>query len=152
MSRALSTTEGDYLHSPVDDLESFLWVAIWSIFFNRDHKESRSAKERKIADYLSENEKEKAIDSYSRLVCDATTSDIARRFQPVLTDWWKKVRDRSEMWSRRVLRGAPNNAGGEYYLPHFHSFALEGAVDVLQVLADHWNGDISWESWTRPAP
>jgi len=37
--------------------------------------------------------------------------------------------------------------GGEYYLPYFHHFALQGVVDVLEILEEHWNGDIGWESW-----
>jgi len=45
---------------------------------------------------------------------------------------------------------APNDASGEYCLPHFHRFALQGVVEVLEVLADHWDEEISWESWTNP--
>ena len=148
MSRALLYAKKGYLHSPVDDLESFFWVAIWSVFFNKDHAKELSDEEKSIRDRLVEGSKDIAINSYSELVFDATTSDIARRFQSVLYDWWMKVRDRTTTWSRKVLRDAPDNADGKYYLPHFHRFALEGVVDVLQVLANHWDSEIDWESWT----
>jgi hypothetical protein len=34
MSQKLLRAEGDYLHSPLDDLEAFFWVALWSVIFN----------------------------------------------------------------------------------------------------------------------
>ena len=54
-------------------------------------------------------------------------------------------------WRREVVNNAPDNAGKEYYLPYLHRFALQGALDVLQVLESHWDGEIGWESWTAPA-
>jgi len=152
MSRALLDAEGSHLHSPVDDLESFFWVAVWSVFFNKDIAKGHSNGERSIRDHLVGCRKSNAMDKYSTLVCDATTSNIVQRFQAVLFDWWTKVQNRSATWSRKVLRDAPQNAGREYYLPHFHRFALEGVADVLQVLSDHWNDEIGWESWAAPKP
>ena len=35
----------------------------------------------------------------------------------------------------RFLGDAPKDAGKEYYLPHFHLSALQGLVDVLQVMS-----------------
>ena len=154
MSRTLSDAEGSYLHSPVDDLESFSWVAIWSVFFNKDHTkaEAYSNQEKKIMDYLTDGQKRRAIDRYSELVCDDTTSNIGRHSQAVLYDWWTKVQDRSRKWSKEVLCGAPKNAGRDYYLPHFHRFALEGVADVLEVLSNHWDEEIGRESWAEAEP
>ena len=39
-------------------------------------------------------------------------------------------------WRRMVPDEEPENADGEYYLPHFHRFDLEGVVDALQMLTD----------------
>jgi len=42
------------------------------------------------------------MNKYSAFVFDTTTSNIARRFHPVLYDWRMKVRDRSTTWSQKV--------------------------------------------------
>lgn len=142
------------MHSPVDDLESFFWVVIWSVFFNKDHANGKaySDEEKDIMDRLARGDKGRAVDNYSRLLCDATTSNIGQLFQPILEDWWIKVRDRDLRWSKEVLRGAPKNAGRDYYLPHFHHFALEGVADALEVLLNHWDKEIGQESWARLEP
>ena len=48
MSRTLLSS-GDWLHSPVDDLESFFWVAVWSVFFNKDDTRVYSDEEKDIS-------------------------------------------------------------------------------------------------------
>ena len=154
MSRALLNAEGDYLHSPVDDLESCFWVSVWSVFFNEDeaNEKHRSVPERRIKDRLDKSDKAGAMDSVSELRPHGNYSNIAHRFRSVLFDWWTQVRDRNKAWMDEVVDNAPENAGKEYYLPYFHRFALEGVLQALQVLAKHWNGEIEWESWTAPAP
>ena len=70
-------------------------------------------------------------------------------FRPILEDWWSKLQNVDVEWSRTVLNSAPMNVGEEYYLPHFHRSALQGVVDVLEVLERHRGGEISsTESWT----
>ena len=83
---------------------------------------------------------------------DGEYSSIVRCFLPVLFDWWVRVQFRDRAWVNEVVTSAPKDAGAEYYLPHFHRFALEGVLGALQVLAKHWNGEIGWESWTASAP
>jgi len=151
MSRALHDAKKGYLHSPVDDLEPFFWVAFWSVFFNKHHTGAYSDEEKDIMDYLVDGQKGRAMDTYSELVCDDTTSNIGRHSQAVLDDWWTKVRDRNRKWSKEVLRGAPKNVGRDYYPPHFHRFALEGVADALEVLLNHWDEEmIGWKSWAGP--
>jgi hypothetical protein len=86
----------------------------------------------------------------SRLLHHKKHSNITQRFRPMLVEWWKSMRDRFVVWSEEVIGDEPENPDGEYYLPHFHRFALQGVFDVLQVLAKHWDGEIGWESWTAP--
>ena len=149
MSRALFEAEGAYLHSPVDDLESFFWVAFWSVFFNKDTAKGQTDAEKVIKDHLVGNRKAVAMDNYSALK-RGKYSDITHRFRPILLEWWRTVRDRQSLWTELVLNDEPDDANGEYYLPHFHRFAVEGVVDVLKLLAKHWDDEISWESWTGP--
>ena len=70
-------------------------------------------------------------------------SEIAKRFLPVLKVWWTKVEDKNLEWFDEVASCAPLGAGEGYYLPRFHRFALQGVVDILEVMAEYWSGEIS---------
>ena len=73
---------------------------------------------------------------------------VADDFQGIIDDWWMKVQYLNWEWHLEVMESPPENAGSRYYLPHFHCFALQGVLDVLEVLKKHWNSEISWKSWT----
>lgn len=139
----------DYLHSPVDDLESCFWVALWSVVFNEDHKHLFSRAEHMVRGCLAQTMKVDAAYDFGRLRFN-DCSNIVQSFKPVVGAWWEMVRDIGPNWIREVLVRAPKDAGEEYYLPHFHLSALQGVVDVLQVMLEYWDGEIGWESWTAP--
>jgi len=152
MSRTLVGAKKGHLHSPVDDLESFFWVAVWTVFSNKDHEKNRSEEEKSIMEHLSWCRKDVAMSDYSVFVLDSATSNIVRHLRPILLDWWMRVRDRSMRWTNQVPMEVPNGAHGKYYLPHFHCFAPEGVVDVLEVLLTHWDKEAGWKSWVLPGP
>ncbi|KAF9778744.1 hypothetical protein BJ322DRAFT_1092398 [Thelephora terrestris] len=150
MSRALLDTPGEYLHSPVDDLESFFWVALWSVLFNKTSGEE-SGVEGPARQALTKNNKDLGIRQFGYLEGVEQRNQATQRFQAVIQDWWKKVEPLSEQWRREVFIKRPRDADAKYYLPHFHRFALRGVVDVLEVLEKHWkDGEIGWSSWSRP--
>ena len=151
MSRALFNTTGDYLHSPVDDLESFFWVAVWSVFFNKADTGAKSAQEMRMQDELYKNNKEVAKDGISLLPGEAN-SGATEPFQFMLIAWGAKVDQRRLEWFVEVLRRRPDDAKGEYYLPHFHRFALRGVVDVLEVLETFKDDGINSDSWAVTPP
>ena len=146
MSRALLRAKWGHLHSPVDDLESFFWVVVWSVVFNKGGTGTKSAEEQDIRDCLTRGNRDEAMRLYSILSDDGEHRNITQRLRNVLFEWWIRVRDRYTVWSKEVLKSKLKDAGGEYYLPHFHRYALQGVVDVLEVFADHWNDEISSES------
>ena len=149
MSRSLLGAEEEYLHSPVDDLESFFWVALWSVMFNNESGQW-SSREEVVQRALLDIDKDKAIRCFLVLPPD-TCNHPARCFRDVMTDWWFKVQNRQVNWVRDVLEKIPEDTDKEsYFLPHFHRFALQGVLDVLGVLHKHWEGEISWKSWTGP--
>ena len=57
------------------------------------------------------------------------------------------MRDWPDKWTEEVHE---KGADCKYWLRHFHRLALRGVLDVLEVLEKHWDGEISWESWTAP--
>ena len=83
-------------------------------------------------------------------LADNDKNTIIRRFRPTLVALWGAVRDKRREWVTEVIKHAPKDAGEEYYLPYFHRFALQGVADILQVVSDHWNGQIGWGSWAEP--
>ena len=139
-----------HLHSPVDDLESCFWVALWSVLFNEGHEQSLSKSERTVKENLAKTRKGNAGSGLGALR-RKTCSNIMQRFLPVLETWWESVRDSGKFWAREVLDEAPEGASREYYLQRFHLSALRGVVDVLQMISKYWNGEIGWESWTVSA-
>jgi hypothetical protein len=144
MSRQLLDAKGDYLHSPLDDLEAFFWVALWSLLFNKKSGGGWEV-EKDVKEALLDNEKESAIRRFLVINTNRECNDATKRFKTVLKDWWKVVRDRNSEWIEEFQRH-PEDA----ILPHFHRLALTGVLDVLRVLQKHWDGEISWESWTSP--
>ena len=149
MSRALIAAEEEdkYLHSPVDDLESFFWVAVWSVFFNQKSGESWEA-EKGVRKNLLKNDKANAMDTFGRLTSHPKRNVVTQRFQNVIEGWWELVREQEKLWRQAVTRDPRKDANAQYYLPHFHRFALQGVMKVLQLLDKHWDGDIGWKSWT----
>ena len=148
MSRALSWDRGEHLHSPVNDLESFFWVAFWSVLFNKEGGPPTEA-EKIIMDDLNSGNRSDALDRFFHLLLK-DGGNATKRFKVFLWDWWKQVWARGLSWSKEVVWSAPDDAGKEYYLPYFHRYALQGVLDVLGALHKHWNGEINWESWTAP--
>jgi hypothetical protein len=151
MSRMLLDAEEDYIRSPVDDLEAIFWVAVWSVFFNEENKGKRSVQEQKIMDALVGNRKGEAMIRFSVLPAAGKLGNVTQHFESVLFDWWIKVEYRPKAWAEQVERCCPTDAGGEYYLPHFHKFALQGVLDVLRVLAAYWD-ETNQKSWAAPVP
>ena len=143
-------TDGYWLYSPTDNLESCFWVAAWSGFYNTDNIKDLTEEERRIKEALAACRKDDAMTTVSVFLYGENHSNVTRRFQPILLEWWMGVRNRCVLWTRGVLHGKPDDASGEYYLPHFHRFALEGVVIALEALTNHWDGEIGWKSWTGP--
>lgn len=68
---------------------------------------------------------------------------IEQDFLPVLEQWWNKVNRKPWLWQKEVTKA--RNEGEGFYLLRFHRQALEGVVDILEVLSDRWEGGISSE-------
>ena len=103
----------------------------------------------RIRNALQKNAKNDAMDLFSSLVnSNEECSNATRRFEDFIFDWWTTVENQRWEWSRKVIAKSPKDAGSGYYLPHFHRFALRGVLDILEVLVKHWDGDISWRSWS----
>ena len=147
MSRSLSRAKREYLHTPVDDLESFFWVALWSVMFN-EKSGPWNENEEDVRKFLLKIDKDAAISEFILLHPDRCNHHT-RWVKATMKDWWLKVRDRQLEWVSDVMVKIPKGADQEsYFQLHFHRFALRGVLDVLEVLHIHWEGEIGRESWT----
>ena len=138
-----------HIHSPVDDLESGFWVTFWSLLFHEDHEGLCSQLEQWARRMFINDKRQEAAEG--NIILGGPKSSIMQRFSSVFeASWDGSVRDKILSWRDVVMR-APENAGEEYFLPHFHRAALQGVVDLLEAMLEHWNGEIGWESWTGPS-
>ncbi|KAJ7903425.1 hypothetical protein B0H14DRAFT_2491657 [Mycena olivaceomarginata] len=142
----------EYLQSPVDDIESFFWLACWAVLFNNHkHNEKRSPMEIQWQEYLRSAEYESArLLSKSMLVTElaqpwATTkrrerSSILTEFHPLLSAWWAACLDLQQKWQSLVmdeLEKISSDHRKQFLLYHSHSFALEGVKCLLSVAGQH---------------
>ena len=149
MSQILLLAGEGYLHSPVDDLESFFWVTLRSAMFNTKSGQQWSIPEEKVKKALFDIKKDEAIQTFTTQFSLEECNSATQRFHDVIADWWDVVHNRQRAWVSAILRKCPKGAGKEYYLPHFHRFALPGVLEFLEVLVhNHWGGVINWKSWT----
>ncbi|KAJ3502472.1 hypothetical protein NLJ89_g8873 [Agrocybe chaxingu] len=135
-----------YLQSPVDDLFSIYWVALWAIL-NNVHTE-RSEDElwwrMKITKgYLHRSDASADIcklplRQWKQL---QQHSPILQQWSPVLKAWFQSLDRLEDDWRNTVDPSydvKPGNSPGEYYLPHFHYFALRGVADFLEMIQPHY--------------
>ncbi|KAF8206325.1 hypothetical protein K438DRAFT_1817003 [Mycena galopus ATCC 62051] len=154
MSLTLHTAmidDSPYLQSPVDDLESFFWLAVWAVLFNT-HKNNQNGSqlENKWKAYLFGAEYHNTrVLAKGKLTVELRQlwreeddwSPIFREFYPLLAAWWNESEALHKEWKRTVPRKVFENldtpARKQYLLAHFHDFALKGVERVLTVLAKH---------------
>ncbi|CAA7263342.1 unnamed protein product [Cyclocybe aegerita] len=133
----------DYLQSPVDDLFSVYWVALWAIL-NNIPTSRRSDDElwwrKKIA------EGRRFRDDASVDICRLSPrewksqSPIVQQWSPVLDSWFQSLDRLDKDWRRAA--DPPDDVKVEnsrdFYLPLFHYFALRGVADFLEVIKSHY--------------
>ncbi|KAJ7349317.1 hypothetical protein DFH08DRAFT_959475 [Mycena albidolilacea] len=146
MSLALHRAMGHdepYIHSPVDDIQSFFWLAVWAVLFNsRPHTRSRS--EFIWGQNLRSGVRAVKSDFVNELMTTVRSlrgrGPIGTQVFPLLQDWWRRQRDLAEEWQRNVVAEAAKIPEHEvdnircFYLHHFHLYALRGVKEFLDLV------------------
>ncbi|KAJ7122879.1 hypothetical protein C8R44DRAFT_876075 [Mycena epipterygia] len=138
LQRAMET-DRPYIHSPIDDLESFFWLAFWAVVFNKQNK-TRSVDEVYWQQALKSGHYEAKTTAASRLKRYSTFSLISNELVPLLksldktldalrTDWDEKMEEVGEV---------PKTQLKEFYIYHFHLYSLLGVRDILSAVAKHY--------------
>ncbi|KAJ7666541.1 hypothetical protein B0H17DRAFT_1336278 [Mycena rosella] len=143
MSMALQNANNNdtpYIQSPLDDIESFFWLALWAVLFDIHNKDRSSTEIRwrrrlHTGDYLAKsgllNEMEMGLE-------DNEHSVIFRELFPLLEEWWPAQLALRKEW-RAVTRQVPPSPSerAPFYLHHFHLYAMRGVRDVLALVERH---------------
>ncbi|CAA7263347.1 unnamed protein product [Cyclocybe aegerita] len=133
-----------YLQSPVDELFSVYWVALWAIL-NNIPTSRRSDYEVRWRRKIAEGSDARAAASVAicKLVDPEETSHspIVQQWSPVLKAWSQCLDRLEDDWrlqeARLSRRLKPENSRGDFYLPLFHYFALRGVADFLEMIKPH---------------
>ncbi|KAJ7122880.1 hypothetical protein C8R44DRAFT_876076 [Mycena epipterygia] len=139
LQRAMETN-CDYIHSPLDDLESFFWLAFWAVIFNKQNK-TRSVDEVHWQQFLKRGGYGAKAAAANLLrdpdVSDPNYSSISNEFIPLLQSLYKIQDDLRASWraEMRKAKTIPETQLTKFYLYHFHLYALLGVRDILFVVA-----------------
>ncbi|KAJ6512171.1 hypothetical protein C8R47DRAFT_684177 [Mycena vitilis] len=134
-----------YVHSPVDDIQSFFWLAMWAVLFN-SKSQTRSRVELKWQQRVRSGTHRAKASVVSELETTSFSkghSLIGTQVLPLLQDWWDKQRALAVEWHRTVVPEAesiPKNETDQircFYLRHFHLYALRGVKESLALVVQN---------------
>ncbi|KAJ6567310.1 hypothetical protein DFH09DRAFT_983916 [Mycena vulgaris] len=132
-----------YLQSPIDDIESFFWLACWAVLFNRhtptqDRSPFEIRWQRRLAngDYDSRSG---VVHGISSDVGAGKYSPVTKQLRPLLKEWWRLQDDLRADWQTVIaaVDDVPTHQEAQYYLHYFHLYALRGVKDGLTVLTKY---------------
>ncbi|KAJ6543851.1 hypothetical protein B0H19DRAFT_1308661 [Mycena capillaripes] len=134
-------TNATYIQSPIDDIQSFFWLAVWAVLFN-DKLQEPSSKEAQWRSSLISGDYEKKATFTSELAAsdfERGYSAVGTQLLPILQLWWSNLQTLFRDW-RRVLNKVEYNEISQqevsnFYKHHFHLYALRGVKEFL-VLVD----------------
>lgn len=125
-----------YLQSPLDDLESFYWVALWAVLFNVNNQKQRSPSENYWQRALVDPGHRYSVPRFPGYhPTDPELSPILQDWIPILRNWNRSI-DAIQM-SFLEVPDSSEGTDGRFYFPEFHRFALRGVAEVLEILCKH---------------
>jgi len=133
-----------YLHSPVDDLESFYYTAQWAVAFNKGASGGRfnGPEIQDLREMIAGRERAMAtikVTSLTPFSAEAKYGLFFARSLRVLTPWRLKFFTLCQDWSD-VLHSASLRNGNdkeEYLRLNFYIFGYRGVVEYLELVHKH---------------
>ncbi|KAJ7179531.1 hypothetical protein C8R46DRAFT_1074014 [Mycena filopes] len=135
LHRAIQDGDTSYIQSPVDDIQSFFWTAVWAVLFNVRNQE-RSPEEIKWQRSLEDAELSKKtnfVDWLGETFKFKDYSPVSVQLLPLLREWWELQKSLSKDWSkaRSSIEDLSDDLQRQCYLHSFHLFALRGVKEYL---------------------
>ncbi|KAF8340659.1 uncharacterized protein EI90DRAFT_3117158 [Cantharellus anzutake] len=131
--RGAMDAEDRYLHTPLDDMYSFFYVAVWATLWNI--KKGHTKREDVWRDGLRSKERDaKVVDLLAQRTekPSQTYAPIILGMIPVLDDWWMKL---SQL--RRSSGPSRDEDQGILRLVYFDQLAYRGIADFVQIVKKH---------------
>ncbi|THU84726.1 hypothetical protein K435DRAFT_687003, partial [Dendrothele bispora CBS 962.96] len=124
-----------YLQSPVDDMYSFLWTALWCTLFNT-HECGESIQEKQWRKELQGSLSDR-VSVLTEVVKGGTEkiktiSSIVRDMIPLLRDWKKSLDDLSIEWKEEWPKVEEGEADEKLLV--FHRFAFCGILNFTELV------------------
>ncbi|TCD62006.1 hypothetical protein EIP91_007624 [Steccherinum ochraceum] len=135
------TAKKPHTQSPMDDLWSFFWVAIWSVVFNKHLEQQRATEETELQSRFKTPESRETImdilDVYSSIQREWTPTPLLRDWEPILYDWYKKLVSLQDDFTRAFFDPRVYNADRSRIISVFQEYALKGVADVMEIFDKH---------------
>lgn len=135
-----SPEPGPYLQSPVDDMESFYWVALWASLRNKTVSGDPTKEERKWRKGLRGNTLERTGVSHEVGGSDYSGqlhkfNPILRLMWPVLATWRDSLSDLRRDWKSHLDN--PAEWCPDTNIFYFDLFAYKGVLAFMRALDKH---------------
>jgi len=136
----LLRTRVPYLHSPLDDLESFYYTAQWAVAFNDGASGGRynGTGIQGLREMIAGRDRAQAIDkltSLCSLAAEVEYGPFFARSLPLLASWWFKFLTLRRDWSK-VLYDCGLRKEEDLRL-NFLIYGYRGVVEYLELVHEH---------------
>jgi len=134
-----------YLHSPVDDLESFYYTTQWAAVNNEGSSTGRHETDhlKALRAMLSGSADQRFQATLFVHRIRRHSKEDAQKFgaflpklRPVLKEWYSSILALTESW-RTVKGGFDGSDISRYYIRHALVFAYRGVADYLKIVHKH---------------
>ncbi|KAK7460903.1 hypothetical protein VKT23_008831 [Stygiomarasmius scandens] len=125
-----------YLQSPVDDMHSLFWTALWCVLFNTKDR-GQTSKEKKWRSLLQGTivERDSAMNDILKWGTDEEYSPMLRTMTTLFVQWHSLLDNLDRDW-RPVWKSVDQGEADEKLLV-FHDFAFRGILGFAKLIAEH---------------
>jgi len=133
----LSSDLTDYIQSPIDDIESFVWVTLYAILKN---DEPRSSKERKAANFLERGDRGEALNQYF-YDYEKVMNDLVKEWSPAVLELGRLYAMLIMAFSKISEKNGWQDEKEEarYWEVAWHGYALQGVCQSLEFILKYIN-------------
>ena len=139
MSKSLreAIEEGStYLQSPVDDMHSLFWTALWCVLFNTKDRGHTSKEERWRNELRgSRQDRDSAMNDILKWGTGKEYSPMLRIMTPLFVQWHSLLDNLDRDW-RPAWKSVDQGEADEKLLV-FHDFAFRGILGLAKLIAEH---------------
>ena len=131
-----------YLHSPVDDLESFYYTTQWAAVHNEGFSTGRDGLEALRTRLSGSADNRFQATLFVHRISPNNQEDVRKfgaflpRLQPVLKEWYPSILMLIKSW-RTVKDGFDGSNVSRYHTRHALLFAYRGVADYLKIVHKH---------------